>query len=187
MGLCAPIPSGSKEGEFEDQPLGDGLVSTDDAVGHRSCAGGADDAEIASDGLAAGIRLEIGAAIPSTFVSLGINGVETAVGVDSSPGARFVAWIASSELPAWLEASPEGRLCASCVGKLGNGLNGTGSTMGGRATRDGKAERDPGVFLAELFGAGVLVAAAVFPGCADVFAGDAGSGAVVSVSGDCEN
>lgn len=180
MGLCAPIPSGCNDGEFEGARV-DGFISIDDAVDHGTCTGATDDAEVAGDGLAVGIRLGIGSAIPSTFVSPAINGVDTGLGVVASPGARFVAWIASSELlPAWFKELPEDTFRTGCVGELGNMLiGGMASGTGGKRTRDVKAELDPGGFLAEFFGEGVLVAAAVFPGCAEVFAKDAGSGAVV--------
>jgi hypothetical protein len=114
-----------------------------------------------------------------TFVFPDIDDVDTAAVLVPGAGARFADLIACSDLPAWFEESLEGRFCASCVCALGKGLSGTGSTMGGKAKRDAKAELDPGVFFAELFGRGVLVAAAVVTGCADVFAGDAGAGAAV--------
>jgi len=188
VGLCAPLPFGSTDGEPEEAPEGAESVSTGDERNQGSCAepeagagGGADveagaGADASGDWLTAGRRLGMGAAILDAFVFPGVNVGDVVI---RGTGVRFVVWLVPSEpLSAWFVESTDDGLAAICGGALGNALTGMGSGIGGRGTRNAKGGFAPagGVFFAGPFAPGIFAGVVVFPICTGSLEGNAGAG-----------
>ena len=185
VGLCAPIPFGSRDAEPEETLERAELVSVRDETIQGFCAeAGTADAEAddeagpSGDGLAARGRPGIGAAILGAFVFPCAN-----VGAVVVPGAalRYVNWIAPAELlPVWFVVSTDCGLADICGGALGNAFTGMGSGIGGSDTRNAKAGFDPaaGAFLVVPFAPGAFGGAVVVPVCGDKLEGTARAGVV---------
>ena len=158
--LCAPIPSGSTDGEAEETLEGAELVSAGDERAQGSCA----DADAPGDGSEKVGRPGIGLAILGTFVFPDVN-----AGVVPGAAVKLVVWIAPSRpLPVWFAESIEDRLAAVCGDGLGK-ASGIANRIGGRGTTNAKAGFDPagGGFLVVPFAPGAFEGAVVVPVCRD--------------------